>query len=69
MRGSCSRRFGEIGHTSYGGATLGIAYLMLAVAPAWWVTPLAVTTPTGRLVSLGLAAARSHANTKDAAVS
>ncbi len=36
-------RFGEIGLASYGGATLGIAYLMLAVAPAWWVTPLAVT--------------------------
>jgi len=36
-------RFGEIGLASYGGATLGIAYLMLAVAPTWWVTPLAVT--------------------------
>ena len=40
--GSCSRRFGEIGLASYGGVTLGIAYLMLAVAPAWWATPLAV---------------------------
>ena len=29
-------RFGEIGLASYGGATLGIAYLMLAVAPTWW---------------------------------
>ena len=36
-------RFGEIGLASNGGATLGIAYLMLAVAPTWWVTPLAVT--------------------------
>jgi predicted MFS family arabinose efflux permease len=36
-------RFGEIGLASYGAATLGIAYLMLAVAPAWWVTPVAVT--------------------------
>jgi predicted MFS family arabinose efflux permease len=36
-------RFGEIGLASYGAVTLGIAYLMLAVAPAWWVTPLAVT--------------------------
>ena len=36
-------RFGEIGLASYGGATLGIAYLILAVAPTWWVTPLAVT--------------------------
>ena len=36
-------RFGEIGLASYGGATLGIAYLMPAVAPTWWVTPLAVT--------------------------
>ena len=41
-------RFGEIGLASYGGATLGIAYLMLAVAPTWWVTPLAVT-----LIGLG----------------
>jgi MFS transporter, YNFM family, putative membrane transport protein len=36
-------RFGEIGLAGYGGVTLGIAYLMLAVAPAWWVTPVAVT--------------------------
>jgi MFS transporter, YNFM family, putative membrane transport protein len=36
-------RFGEIGLASYGGAALGIAYLMLTVAPTWWVTPLAVT--------------------------
>ena len=36
-------RFGEIGLASNGGATLGIAYLMLAVAPTWWVTTLAVT--------------------------
>ncbi len=35
-------RFGEIGLAAYGGVTLGIAYLMLAFAPVWWVTPLAV---------------------------
>jgi YNFM family putative membrane transporter len=35
-------RFGEIGLAAYGGTTLGIAYLMLAFAPVWWVTPLAV---------------------------
>jgi predicted MFS family arabinose efflux permease len=35
-------RFGEIGLAGYGGVTLGIAYLMLAVAPVWWVTPVAV---------------------------
>jgi MFS transporter, YNFM family, putative membrane transport protein len=36
-------RFGEIGLAGYGSATLGIAYVMLAVAPVWWVAPLAVT--------------------------
>jgi len=35
-------RFGEIGLAAYGGTTLGIAYLMLAFAPAWWAAPLAV---------------------------
>jgi predicted MFS family arabinose efflux permease len=35
-------RFGEIGLAAYGGTTLGIAYLMLAFAPAWWTTPFAV---------------------------
>jgi MFS transporter, YNFM family, putative membrane transport protein len=35
-------RFGEIGLAGYGSVTLGIAYVMLAVAPVWWVTPLAV---------------------------
>jgi MFS transporter, YNFM family, putative membrane transport protein len=35
-------RFGEIGLAAYGGVTLGIAYLMLAFAPAWWAAPLAV---------------------------
>jgi MFS transporter, YNFM family, putative membrane transport protein len=35
-------RFGEVGLAGYGGVTLGIAYLMLAFAPAWWATPLAV---------------------------
>jgi MFS transporter, YNFM family, putative membrane transport protein len=35
-------RFGEIGLASYGAVTLGIAYLMLAVAPTWWATPAAV---------------------------
>jgi MFS transporter, YNFM family, putative membrane transport protein len=36
-------RFGAIGLASYGSVTLGIAYVMLAVAPVWWVTPLSVT--------------------------
>jgi predicted MFS family arabinose efflux permease len=36
-------RFGEIGLAAYGAVTLGIAYLMLAVAPVWWATPVAVT--------------------------
>jgi len=35
-------RFGEIGLAGYGAVTLGIAYLMLAFAPAWWAAPLAV---------------------------
>jgi MFS transporter, YNFM family, putative membrane transport protein len=35
-------RFGEIGLAGYGAVTLGIAYLMLAVAPVWWATPAAV---------------------------
>ena len=35
-------RFGEVGLAGYGGVTLGIAYLMLAFAPAWWAAPLAV---------------------------
>jgi YNFM family putative membrane transporter len=35
-------RFGEIGLAAYGSVTLGIAYLMLAFAPAWWAAPLAV---------------------------
>jgi MFS transporter, YNFM family, putative membrane transport protein len=35
-------RFGEIGLASYGAVTLGVAYLMLAVAPVWWATPAAV---------------------------
>jgi YNFM family putative membrane transporter len=35
-------RFGEAGLAAYGGVTLGIAYLMLAFAPAWWAAPPAV---------------------------
>ncbi len=35
-------RFGATGLAAYGAVTLGIAYLMLAYAPVWWVTPLAV---------------------------
>jgi MFS transporter, YNFM family, putative membrane transport protein len=41
-------RFGEVGLAAYGGTTLGIAYLMLAFAPAWWATPLAIA-----LIGLG----------------
>ena len=29
-------RFGEVGLAAYGGVTLGIAYLMLALAPVWF---------------------------------
>jgi YNFM family putative membrane transporter len=36
-------RFGEAGLAAYGGLTLGIAYLTLALAPVWWVTPLVIT--------------------------
>src|SRR5271154_2281014 len=35
-------RFGEIGLASSGAVPLGIASLMLAVAPTWWATPAAV---------------------------
>jgi predicted MFS family arabinose efflux permease len=34
---------GQPGLAANGGLILGIAYLMLAFAPAWWIAPLAVT--------------------------
>jgi YNFM family putative membrane transporter len=35
-------RFGQIGLATFGGLLLGLAYLLLALAPAWWVAPAAV---------------------------
>ena len=35
-------RFGQTGLALHGGFLLGLAYLMLALAPAWWVAPAAV---------------------------
>ena len=42
------RRLGQPGLATIGGVTLGIAYLLLALAPAWWIAPIAVT-----LIGLG----------------
>jgi predicted MFS family arabinose efflux permease len=42
------RRLGQPGLAAIGGVTLGAAYLLLALAPAWWVAPIAVT-----LIGLG----------------
>jgi predicted MFS family arabinose efflux permease len=36
-------RFGQIGLARLGGALIGLSYLALAVAPHWWIAPLAVT--------------------------
>ncbi len=41
-------RFGQAGLALNGGIILGLAYLTLAFAPAWWVAPLAIT-----LIGLG----------------
>jgi predicted MFS family arabinose efflux permease len=41
-------RFGQTGLALYGGLLLGLAYLGLALAPAGWIAPLAVT-----LIGLG----------------
>ena len=35
-------RFGQIGLATFGGLLVGLAYLVLALAPAWWVAPAAV---------------------------
>jgi MFS transporter, YNFM family, putative membrane transport protein len=35
-------RFGPIGLSAFGGLLVGAAYLLLALAPAWWLAPLAV---------------------------
>jgi len=35
-------RLGQKGLATFGGLLVGLAYLMLAVAPRWWVAPLAV---------------------------
>jgi MFS transporter, YNFM family, putative membrane transport protein len=40
--------FGQAGLAITGGAILGVAFLMLALAPVWWIAPAAVT-----LVGLG----------------
>jgi MFS transporter, YNFM family, putative membrane transport protein len=36
-------RFGQPGLAAYGAIMLGLAYLLLAFAPAWWVAPFAIT--------------------------
>jgi predicted MFS family arabinose efflux permease len=36
-------RCGQTGLAAGGGLTLGLAYLILALAPAWWVAPIGVT--------------------------
>jgi MFS transporter, YNFM family, putative membrane transport protein len=35
-------RFGQIGLATFGGLLVGLAYLALALAPAWWIAPVAV---------------------------
>jgi predicted MFS family arabinose efflux permease len=35
--------FGQPGLASFGGVLLGLAYLALAISPAWWTAPIAVT--------------------------
>jgi MFS transporter, YNFM family, putative membrane transport protein len=35
-------RFGQIGLAAFGGLLVGVAYLALALAPAWWIAPCAV---------------------------
>jgi predicted MFS family arabinose efflux permease len=35
-------RFGQIGLATFGGVLVGLAYLVLALAPAWWIAPAAV---------------------------
>jgi predicted MFS family arabinose efflux permease len=42
------RWLGQPGLAVNGGAILGLAYLLLAVAPVWWIAPLAIT-----LIGLG----------------
>jgi YNFM family putative membrane transporter len=41
-------RFGQIGLAANGGLILGLAYLVLALAPVWWLAPVGTT-----LVGLG----------------
>jgi predicted MFS family arabinose efflux permease len=35
-------RFGPVGLAAFGGLLVGAAYFLLALAPAWWLAPLAV---------------------------
>ena len=42
------RAFGQPGLATIGGSILGAAYLMLALAPAWWTAPFVIT-----LIGLG----------------
>jgi MFS transporter, YNFM family, putative membrane transport protein len=35
-------RFGQVGLAALGGVLVGVAYLALAFAPAWWIAPLCV---------------------------
>jgi predicted MFS family arabinose efflux permease len=39
---SLVRRFGQVGLAANGGIALGVAFFALAVAPFWWIAPLAV---------------------------
>jgi MFS transporter, YNFM family, putative membrane transport protein len=41
--GPLVNRFGQSGLATFGGAMLGLAYLVLAIGAAWWLAPLAVT--------------------------
>jgi len=36
-------RFGQTGLAQLGGLTLGLSFLALALAPVWWIAPVAVT--------------------------
>jgi MFS transporter, YNFM family, putative membrane transport protein len=41
--GPLVNRFGQSGLALFGGAVLGLAYLVLAIGAAWWLAPVAVT--------------------------
>ena len=35
-------RFGQVGLARIGGVVIGLSYLALGLAPAWWIAPFAV---------------------------